>query len=209
GVTIWDLKHAGSAITAPRTARGGCRPDRRRGTEPSQSAIRAVVDRAGRRRAWLERRNSLRTQLLDVRRTAIEVVDPLAEPRLDGSLVARDPVPVEVEPVVAVVRPLDVRRMRPERLHDDRIDDEPGDDRAVRVRLEPGFVRDVLDEDYDAIGGERRVLLTAEEAPVLGGAGGVGALGMDDRDVRLERRHRVQHAVAVRGLDFPDQRVGL
>src|SRR5262245_47439547 len=138
-IIISDLENAASAITAPRTARWDCRPDRRRGTEPSPSAIRAVVDRAGRRRAWLERRNSLRTQLLDVRRTAIEVVDPLAEPRLDRSLVSRDPVPVEVEPVVAVVRPLDVGRMRPERLHDDRIDDEPGDDRPVRGRPDHGF----------------------------------------------------------------------
>ena len=80
-----------------------------------------------------ERRDPLRAQLLDVGRAAVEVVDPVAEPRLERLLVPADRVPVEVEAVVAVVGALDVRGMGAERLHDHRVHDQPGDDGPVRV----------------------------------------------------------------------------
>ena len=66
----------------------------------------------------------------------------------------------------------------------------------------------LLDDDDDPVGRERRLLLAAEQAPDLRVAGGRRALGVDDRDVRLERRHRVDGAVLVGRGDRPDQRVG-
>ena len=71
------------------------------------------------------------------------------------------------------------------------------------------LVDELLDDDDHPVRGERGLLLAAEQAPDLGVAGRVGALGVDDRDVRLERRHRVDLAVAVRRLDLADQRVRL
>ena len=49
---------------------------------------------------------------------AVEVVDPLTQPPLGRRFVTRDGIPVEVEPVVAVVDALDVGRMRAPRLDD-------------------------------------------------------------------------------------------
>ena len=71
------------------------------------------------------------------------------------------------------------------------------------------LVDQLLDHDDHAVGRERRLLLAAEQAPDLGVAGRVGALGVDDRDVRLERRHGVDLAVAVRRFDLADQRIRL
>ena len=120
-------------------------------------------------------------QLLEVGRPAVEVVDPLAQPGLGRRLVAGDRVPVEVEPVVAVVGALDVRRMRAPRLDDDGVDDEARDDRPVRVGPDDRLVDELLDDDDDPLGGEGRLLLAAEQAPDLGVAAGRGALGVDDR----------------------------
>ena len=108
---------------------------RRRGSSARRSSVRPVVDRAGRRGLATAAATAmpLRAELLDVGGPSVEVVDPLAQPGLDRVLVAGDRVPVEVEPVVAVVGALDVRGMRAPRLDDDGIDDEPRDDRPVRV----------------------------------------------------------------------------
>ena len=119
-----------------------------------------------------ERGDPLGAELLDVRRPAVEVVDPLAQPGLDRVLVAGDRVPVEVEPVVAVVGALDVRRVGAERLDDDGVDDEPRDDRPVRVGADDRLVDQLLDDDDHPVGGEGRLLLAAEQAPDLGVAAG-------------------------------------
>ena len=167
--------------------------DRRQGSSArrTRSPVRPVVDRAGRRGPGLQRREALRAELLEVRGPAVEVVDPLAQPGLDRLLVAGDRVPVEVEAVVAVVGTLDVRGMRAPRLDDDGVDDEPRDDRPVGIGPDDRLVDELLDDDDDAVGGEGRLLLAAEQAPDLGVAAGRGALGMDDRDVRLQRRDGV------------------
>src|SRR3954468_7460849 len=62
----------------------------------------------GGRRPGLGGREPLGSQLLDVRRPAVDLVDPLAEPRLCRVLVTGDGIPIEVEAVVAVVGALDV-----------------------------------------------------------------------------------------------------
>ena len=98
--------------------------------------------------------------------------------------------------------------MRAPWLDDDRVDDEARDDRPVRVGPDDRLVDELLDHDDDPIGRERGLLLAAEQAPDLGVAGGRGALGVDDRDVRPERRDRVDGLVAVRRRDRADQRVG-
>ena len=157
--------------------------------------------------AGLQAVEALGAELLHVRGAAVEVVDPFAEPGLDRVLVAGDRVPVEVEAVVAVVRALDVRGMRAPRLDDDRIDDESRDDRPVRVGPDHRLLDELLDDDDHAIGGEGRLLLAAEQAPHLGVATGRGALRVDDRHVRLQRRHGVDRLLAVGRIDRPDQRV--
>ena len=59
------------------------------------------------------------------------------------------------------------------------------------------LVDELLDDDDDAVGREGGLLLGAEQAPDLGVAGRIGALRMDDGDVRLEGRHDVDLVVAV------------
>ncbi len=80
----------------------------------------------------------------------------------------------------------------------------------VRFGIGPDdrLVDELLDDDDDPIGREGRLLLAAEQAPDLGVAAGRGALGVDDRDVRPERRDRVDRLVAVRRGDRADERVG-
>ena len=56
---------------------------------------------------WAQGRDALGTEPLEIGRPAVETVDPLRQPGLDGGLVAADRIPVEVEPVVAVVGALD------------------------------------------------------------------------------------------------------
>ena len=71
----------------------------------------------------------------------------------------------------------------------------------VRVGPDDRLVHQLLDHDDHPLGGEGRLLLAAEQAPDLGVAGRVGALGVDDRDVGLQRRDGVDVAVAVRRRD--------
>src|SRR5215203_3562155 len=87
------------------------------------SAVRPVVDRPRWRRTRPQRADALCPELLHIRGTAVQVVDPLAEPRLQCGFVTRQRIPVEVEPVVAVVDALDIGGMRAPRLDDDRVDD--------------------------------------------------------------------------------------
>ena len=98
--------------------------------------------------------------------------------------------------------------MGAERLDHHGVHDQPGQDRAVRVGANDRLVDELLDHDDHPRRGERRLLLAAEQAPHLRVAVGVGALGVDDRDVRLEGRDRVDRSVAVGRLDRPDERVG-
>ena len=55
---------------------------------------------------------------------------------------------------------------------------------------------------------KRGLLLHAEQSPDLGVALGVGALGMDDGHVGVERRHGGQHLAGVGAGDGADARVG-
>ena len=97
--------------------------------------------------------------------------------------------------------------MRAERLVDDGVDNEPRDDRAVRIRSDHARRDDLFDDGDDALGGEGGLLLAAEEAPHLHVPLVVGALRVDDRNVRVQRRHRPDRAVAVRTLHLPNQRI--
>src|SRR5438128_2003127 len=158
------------------------------GSVTASSPIGAVVDDARRRRSGSQRRDTLGAQPLDIGGATVEIVDPVTQPGLGRGLVAADGIPVEIEPVVAVIRALDVRRVRPERLDDDGVDDQAGNDRPVRIGPDDRLVDQLLDDDDDALRGERRLLLAAEQAPDLGVAGGIGALRVDDRHIRLQRR---------------------
>ena len=95
--------------------------------------------------------------------------------------------------------------MGAEGLHDDRIDDEPRQDRPVGVRADHRFVDEVLDDDDHPIRGERRLLLAPEQPPHLGIARGVGALGVDDRHIGLQGRDRIDGSVAIGRRDRPDE----
>ena len=97
--------------------------------------------------------------------------------------------------------------MRAVRLDDDRIDDEPGDGRPVRVRADDRLVDELLDDDDDAVGGEGGFLLAAGQAPDLRVPVRVGPLGVDDRDVRPQGRDDVDLVVAIRGRKRADERV--
>src|SRR6185503_6070229 len=120
----------GSCVAFRTTLAPGSGPPSSRRTSP----VLSVVDGAGRRGCrGAERRDPLLAELLDVLRATLDAADPLVEPGLGRRLVARDRVPVGIEPVVAVVCALDVRRVRTPRLDHDRIDDQPRDDRPVRV----------------------------------------------------------------------------
>ena len=99
--------------------------------------------------------------------------------------------------------------MRAERLDHYGVDDQARDDRAVGVGADDRLVDQLFDDDDDALGGERRFLLAAQQAPHLRVAGGVGALGVDDRHVGPQRWDRVDRFVAVGRVDRPDQWVGL
>ena len=81
--------------------------------------------------------------------------------------------------------------MGAERVDDHGVHDQARDDRAVGVGADHRLVDQLLDHDDHAVGGERRLLLAAEQAPDLGVARGVGALRVDDRHVRVERRDGV------------------
>ena len=73
----------------------------------------------------------------------------------------------------------------------DRVDDETRDDRAVRIGADDLLRDEFLDHDDQAVGGEGRLLLAAEQTPDLGVASGGGALGMDDGDVGPSGNHGV------------------
>src|SRR6476659_10193400 len=156
-IIISDLEKAESVTDGPRRARArrcGTRwTDRRPGPGSARppSAVLPVVHRRGRRWTGLERRDPLRPQLLDIRGPAIQGVDPVPQPGLERVLVLRDRVPVEVEAVVAVVSALDVRGMRPVRLHDDGIDDEARNDGAVRIGPDDRLVDELLHDDDDPL----------------------------------------------------------
>ena len=73
------------------------------------------------------------------------------------------------------------------------------------IGADDGLVHQLLDHDDHPAGGERRFLLHAEEAPDLGVALGVGALGVDDRHVGVERRHGGEHLAGVGTGHRPDR----
>src|SRR2546427_8190499 len=76
-----------------------------------------------------------------------DAVDELVEvaPQLGG--IARDRLPRDVEVIVAVVIALRVRRVRPPRLHHDRVHDHSGDRGAVRVRADHALVDQLFYDD--------------------------------------------------------------
>src|SRR5258705_5255417 len=77
--------------------------------ERAPSAVLAVVDRPGRCRGRRPQRcHPIGAKLLDVLAASGDPEDPLRQPGLGGRLVSRDRIPIEIAPVVAVVRALDV-----------------------------------------------------------------------------------------------------
>ena len=58
--------------------------------------------------------------------------------------------------------------MGAERVDDDGVHDQARDDRPVRVGADDRLVDQLLDHDDHPVGGERRLLLAAEQPPDLG-----------------------------------------
>src|SRR5258706_5457245 len=143
------------------------------------SSVGPVIHGAGWRGTRAEARDPLGSQLLDIRGPSLEVMDPLAEPRLERFFVASDGVPLAIEPVVPVVPALDVRRVSSERFDHHGIDDQAGDDRAVRIGPDHRLVDELLDDHDHPVGRERRLLLATDQPPDLGVASCVGPLGVD------------------------------
>ena len=94
------------------------------------------------------------------------------------------------------------------RLDHHRVHDEAGDDRSVGVGPDDLVGHDLFDHDDDAVGGEGRFLLAAQQAPDLGVARGRCPLRVDDRHIRPERRDGIDGAIAVGRGDRSDERVG-
>ncbi len=148
-------------------------------------------------------------QLGEVARPIGDVADPFVQPRVQACRVAADGIPVAVERVVAVVVALGERRMRPVRLDADGGDRHAGEQGAIRVGADDVPVHQLLDHDDDPLGGEGRLALDPDQAPDLDVALGVGALGVDDRDVGVERRNDRDLVVGRVGRGDPlDERVG-
>src|SRR6185503_20335062 len=188
----------GSCVAFRTTLAPGSGPPSSRRTSP----VLSVVDGAGRRGGGrAERSDPLLAELLDVLRATVDPPDPLVEPRLSRGLIARDRIPVEVEPVVAVVCALDVGRMRAPWLDHDRVDDQAGDDRPVRIGADDRLVDDFFNHDDDPIRGKGCLLLATEQTPDLCVAGGGRPLRVDDGHCGPQRRDRVDDAVAVGRLD--------
>src|SRR2546426_10909139 len=82
---------------------------------------------------------------LQVARAVRDPVDELVEVSRDTAGIARDRLPREVEIVVAVVVPLRVGRVRPPRLHHDRVHDHGGGRRAGGGGGGQGFLPQLLD----------------------------------------------------------------
>jgi hypothetical protein len=83
-------------------------------------------------------------------------------------------------------------------LHDDGIDDEAWENRAVRVTSYDRLVDQLLADDDDSFGRERHLLLTPEHSPYLSVSARVGPLHVDDGDIGMEWRDRI-HGLRPKG----------
>ena len=111
---------------------------------------------------------------------------------------------VEVGGVVAVVVAVRVRGRRPARHDRDGVDGEPGQHHAAGHRRQ--LVDDLLDRRDRVPGGEHGLLLDAADAPQLHVAVPIGALGVHDRHVRIQRGHGRQVLAGERAAHGGDGR---
>src|SRR6266403_5589530 len=130
------------------------------------AGLETVVDSAGESLFRLEPRGQLRLS----RHVAGAVGDGVHElVEVAGQLVgiARDSLPRDVEIVVAVVIALRVRGVCAPRLDHHRAHDHTRNDRAVGIGADDGFFDELLHHHDNALRGERRFFLYADEAPHL------------------------------------------
>ena len=131
-------------------------------------------------------------ELLDVLAVVREAVHPLVEPGVERLLVLRDAIPLQVEAVVAVVVALGERRdgrrtaPRPRRRPP-----RPGSPCGWGRGGSTGSSTTSSTTTITLLGGERDLLLAAQQPPDLRVAVGIGALRVHDRDVGPQRRHHV------------------
>src|SRR2546428_5798261 len=99
--------------------------------------------------------------LLEVRGPIRDAVHELVEIAAQLAGIAGDPLPRDVEVVVAVVVALRVGGMRTPGLEHHGVDDHPGDERAVRVGADHALVHELFHDHDHAPRRERRFLLDA------------------------------------------------
>src|SRR3990170_3914015 len=104
-----------------------------------------IIDRHAHHRLDLQALVRLDAQLGPIPGAVLDAVYPFAEPGLRRFLARADPVPFQVERVVAVVVALSIRRVSGERNLAYRAHAEIGNQRAVRIRTNHRLVHDFLD----------------------------------------------------------------
>ena len=94
-----------------------------------------------------------------------------------------------------------------ERFTHDSADDQARNNGAIRIGANHTGWHDLFDDGDHTLRREGRLLLAPEQAPHLYVSFGIGALRMDDRDVRVEWWNGVDLFAAERALYGADQRV--
>src|SRR5207248_7719048 len=117
------------------------------------------------------------------------VENPFPQPRSEALDRARLRRVLAIEGMVALEVALDWRRMRPTGLVHDGDDLRLRKDDAVWIAERDLRGDHLLAGDDDPLGGEARLLGDAERAPRMRSPELVGALDVDDRDVRAHRLH--------------------
>src|SRR2546426_11532039 len=86
--------------------------------------------------------------------TPFNAIDPLVKVSIKLREVLRDSSPAHIKLVITVVVALRVGRMTSERLTDDSLDDDAGNQGSIRIRTDNTFVDDLLCHNDDVPGGE-------------------------------------------------------
>src|SRR5918994_86759 len=143
------------------------------------------------------------TALAHVLGSIRDSIDVLLQIPVEGSVVARYAFPPDIELVVAVVVALSIRGMCAPGLDHDCVNNQPRYQCAIGICPYGGLVDQLFHYDDDMAGSERGLLLHSKQSPDLGVALGVSSLSMEDRDIRIQRRHRGEDLASVGTGDRP------
>jgi hypothetical protein len=98
--------------------------------------------------------------------------------------------------------------VRAERLLYDSIHDQPGNQCTVGIALNYHFIDDFFYHDNHLPGCERDLLLHAQQTPQLCVALLVCTLGMDEDDIRINRRNDRYFLLTIGAFDKMNARIG-